>query len=734
MRAWTALLFVLTLTAPIFAQEGEADWREAAALPLRFKAAAFDAEGRLLVLVGKQVQVYGPEGELLRAWKLPRRAAHLALDGGGQVFLGRADLDPTTWIWRQDELGAHDERSFALDLDGFAVRPDGQQAALVHEGQVSLLDLASGERRVLGAHKAKIGALVYSPRGGRLASLDHDGVLQVWDLAAGKAQGSLKHVAPTTPVFLSEDQLLSGQLERLRVWKLSEGAPSEELALQGKLRALGLSADRARLVVSLHEGTEVYQLPERKRIATLAAGGARELRVGPRGARFAALGYGKIRLFTRGPAPKPKPAKTWTGRAAGGYSSLCFDPEGAALFGAGDQLARLKGGQTEILQRSSGLWCGVSRELGPVFAHQSFLGRKPPLKLLRLTKSKLEPVLELPSQSPSAMRRFALHPRGRLLAAVTQAREDVLEAALYDLTTGRRVRSFYEGPERPTALAFDAKGNRLALGLVEATKVYDVAKGGELSSHPAGGCSGVGFRGENDQVLVAIDGVKNVAVALGDQARPLWRLRLPASPLFSGSAVFSPDGHYAAVALRGGVRLINLAEGVISANYESVQGGLDTIGLAFSPDSERLALSSKRLKQTRVVLLAAPPAYDPLELYRAPLAEARAKASELGKLLVVVLESPLDFRHQVREALQASEVKSLSESYVWSCYPLMTRGERGFEPSATARELKVEQSAKSFALVLDPASGEILGRVDSKKELPVRLAELASARGQGGGR
>lgn len=69
-----------------------------------------------------------------------------------------------------------------------AMHPDGDIVAVSAEGQLTVLDLRSGEELWAedAAHRQRIDGLSFSPDGKHLASVSWDGYLKVWDATSGK--------------------------------------------------------------------------------------------------------------------------------------------------------------------------------------------------------------------------------------------------------------------------------------------------------------------------------------------------------------------------------------------------------------------------------------------------------------------------------------------------------------------------------------------------------------------
>jgi RNA polymerase sigma factor (sigma-70 family) len=163
-------------------------------------------EGRPVALTrdGKTLAI--GQGNAIQLWDLPadrdigrfpagpQEVCGLAFSADGKT-LASAQLDQT--IRLRDAATGREKARFSLDLPRvsfLALTPDGQTvvAADGRQGDICLLDLATGRPRQRFRREGYAYSFALSPDGRILAAGGHDGTLPLWDTTTGQALPSLR--------------------------------------------------------------------------------------------------------------------------------------------------------------------------------------------------------------------------------------------------------------------------------------------------------------------------------------------------------------------------------------------------------------------------------------------------------------------------------------------------------------------------------------------------------------
>lgn len=241
-------------------------------------------------------------------------------------------------------------------------------------------------------------------------------------------------------------------------------------------------------------------------------------------------------------------------------------------------------------------------------------------------------------------RALAFSPDGRALASG----EELGSVHLWDVETGREIRTLAKHTHDIAALAFSADGSALLSAAVDepALRGWDVATGAELGTFASTEEDCLGYAARSRDGALAwgcVDGPVHVATASGG-ARP----DLPEQKGRVLAAAFSPDGRTLAL---GGVEEVQLTSVEDGSVLHTLSGlGSHVLKLAFSPDGSKLAIVMK--DELRVV-----GASDGKALWSEDQVEwPFAAFSPDGKSLATV-----DFRSlRVRSAADGKDLRSLS--------------------------------------------------------------------------
>lgn len=713
-----ALALLPLLAAQVRAQAG--DWVKVWSSPTEGTRARFNAADELVIYGGEQVMTFErASGQLLRAVKTKRRDV-FELDGPQGLIRLAIDGKSLSLLEGERELASY-KHGARLGGD-LAIGPQGKRVAL--EGgdkEVLVLSLPKLRRlHTLRGHAGTINDLAWSHDGKLLASADQQGEIRVWDPAGGALSQSLKakDVTFSRVGFTPGGELISSDFNRtLRFWDPSAGTCTKVVPALQKMQSMAISKDGSTIATG-HWGSKVriWDTASRTLLATLPldTSAPSDLVISDDGSWLAVVPgplAGSLTLWHKGPPPaapnKAKAGEGWTGILPAKHAALCFGPEGDVLYGAGNRLMVHVGPSSRGLSGplAGGEFCGLSPK-GVVFASGGVMSKKLSVKLLPLGSEALEDLFEISTENRGLVS-IALQPGGNLLAVDREVADDERALELYSLETKALVRTLRAPKDRTHGpIAFSPDGAQIALTVSDQVQLYSVKKGSLESSFEAD-ANGLGFSHDGQTLFV----FTRQGLSAFRQGKESWKVELPKQGHMS-PPVFSAAHERAAVACRdGAVRVVDLARGKLIAAFPAmVEGGLDQVGLAFSPDGKRLAISSTRKELTQVVSIANPPPLDPKEFFLGTIQEARAKAKKEGKRLVVFLTQPLGDNDPLEKALAAPEVKDLSDSYVW----LQRDMGSTFERSEEAKALKVPLE-KPLVVVIDPKRKKPLGWIQDPK-------------------
>jgi WD40 repeat protein len=382
-----------------------------------------------------------------------------------------------------------------LRLSPLQWSPDGKLLAVGAEESIRLFEAATGkEVRRFEPSPGRAHALAFSPDGKTLASAEGY-TLSHWDVATGKRLHPFAgHMSPVVSLAFSPDGtgLASGDTGTLIVWDLKDRKPQH--TFPGHFPS----------VLSL-----AYS-PDGK---ILASGD---------GYRGSGAFDAQIRLWdlTGGRLLRQFPGHL------NGVDSLAFSPDGARLASAGsDGRARVWDVDTgkRLLQIRGDHNQEKSAALSPDGKTLLVAGTEGELALWQADSGRR--VRDLPPGNESLMIRYATFlPDGRAVLAREVGRGNARfnEIRLWEVETGRLLRSFSLGDSEPVCCAVSPDGSTLATGgdyRGHAIRLWDLATGkpaGRLPGHAGGTVTALAY--SRDGKLLASGG-GDTTVLFWDLAR-----------------------------------------------------------------------------------------------------------------------------------------------------------------------------------------------------------------------
>jgi WD40 repeat protein len=178
----------------------------------------------------------------------------------------------------------------------------------------------------------------------------------------------------------------------------------------------------------------------------------------------------------------------------------------------------------------------------------------------------------------------AFSPDGRIIVSGSSADNMVI---LWDVATGRQIRTLSETQDGVLSLAFSPDGRTIAAGLQRSVKTFDASTGREVRTFSDGGVLSLAFSPDGRTIASgSISIIKLWDVATGRENRTLQvqgQVRI-------NSVAFSPDGRTIASSVGNDIRLWDAASG---RETRTLSGHSDSVyAVAFSPDGRTIASGS----------------------------------------------------------------------------------------------------------------------------------------------
>jgi WD40 repeat protein len=477
-------------------------------------------------------------------------------------------------------LGGHTE-----EVTSVCFSPDGKRLVTGSKDKTAKVwDAAghdpSGARLALKGHTDAVTSVAFSPDGTRIATASADQTVKVWDAATGQGVSTLKgHTGAVSSVCFSPDgrRLLSGGVSyddsgEVRLWDAVTGL--EVFALRGHRGAVSsvcFSPDGRRILTSSHDCTAMVWDADRGQEALAFKGhkaGVTGVCFSPDGKRLASGSLDKT-------------VKVWDARtgqellALTGHTtdvtSVAFSPDGTRLATASsegrDAQGKLLPGEVRVWDAHTGqerlalkghTGTVTSVAFSPDGKHLASAGQGLELEgqqfrrvweKVRVWDLQTGRGLRTFKGPPGTLNSVAFSPDGTRLAGGGGYPGSPGEVKVWDARTGQELLALKGHKDPVTSVAFSPDGERLASSSEDQTvRVWDVSRGTE--GRQAGGQELLtlqGHRGRVKSVAFSPDGTR-LASGSEDRTTRLWDVSTSTEGRQAGGQeVLSFKGHGGAI-------------------------------------------------------------------------------------------------------------------------------------------------------------------------------------------
>jgi WD40 repeat protein len=546
-----------------------------------------------------------PDGALLRLGTVRMRHAHLTQDvvftpdGKTVISAGLPDVirlwDAATGAPRGVLTGGPPGGVYSL-----ALSPDGKTLAACNaDTSITLWDLAG--RRVLHTLKGHTGLarrMFFTPDGKTLISPGGDGGpgdghVIFWDVATGtqsaRFKADEKWVVGAALSADGETLFTSGEDWAVHIWDVAGRKELHQIPRPAghHLSPIALSPDGKTLAGTGKEGIRLWDAKKGREIRQLGTphSGARTLVFSPDGKKLFADELGTIVCLD---------VATGESRRLEGHSdsinNLTFSPDGKTLASVSqDQSVRLWDAATgkERLRSDAPTGAALAAYFTPDRKHIVTANQDQWIRVWDADSGRLVRRFGRDDYRTSGSRIMcvALSPDGKTAAA---SHDGDCAIILWDVSEGKELHRFGRGSKHiPMSLAFTPDGRTLVTGgYGKEACLWDVATGKEVRSVDAGNDAVFSVSVSGDGSLLALAGFDLVhrvfAVADG---RPAALIEKPGG---RGPSTLSPDGRVLAVLADGNLSLWETSSGK-SFFAPGAQASWDVPARAFSPDGRLLA-------------------------------------------------------------------------------------------------------------------------------------------------
>jgi WD40 repeat protein len=470
-------------------------------------------------------------------------------------------------------------------VQGAAYSPDGARlASASNDGTLRVWEVGSGAQLWLADAGAALNRVAWSPDGALLAAGDEDGVVHLWDAAGQEVQALAAHDGSANAVVWSPDgtRLASaGDDGRLKVWET--GSWRKPLAVgthDEPINAVAWSPDGQWLATASDDQmVRLWDVVGVRLLRGLVGHSAQVEAVAwsPDGASIATASDDEtVRTWD---AETGEPLLVLRGHSSSVYA-LAFSPDGRILATAGaDGTARLwrpdDGRELLTLAGHTGSVSDVT--FSPDGAQLATAGNSPDNSVRVWSLAFIH--LDRPTF-------VAYDPSGTRLASAS------LDGAhLWDAATGRELRWIKDIPDGAAATAFSPGGRLLATaGADGIARLWDAATG-ELVRSFEGHTAGIGRVAFSPNGALLATASDDGTARLWDVASGAWReLRHTAGDgNYVYNLAFSPDGTRLATASYETAPTLKLWDVASGAELRTIDGTGELWSVAWSPDGAWIA-------------------------------------------------------------------------------------------------------------------------------------------------